>query len=203
MKIAQTSPESSPNEPQLPIFRFQLKHLFWCVTGTCLLLATLVIASKSDSLTPLAIILAVFAVILHVAGTALGLRMKQHADRRRAWEESARFPASTDERPQFSEAATASLRERPRSPLHVHDRPLRRLRMIVAAGAVLGGCLGIAALSLFIGNRTTAAGIVVGAVSTAVVGAWSAFVVANSWTIFRQGWRDAVDAAVPDHEREA
>jgi hypothetical protein len=130
--------------------------------------------------------------------------MKQHADRRRVWEESVRLAARNDESPQFPGDAlvTASLRERPRSPLHVHDRPLRRLRVIVAAGAVLGGCLGVAALSLFIGNRTTAAGIVVGAVSTAVVGAWIAFVAANSWTIFRQGWRDAVDAAVPDHERE-
>lgn len=205
MKIAPNTPESPLNEPQLPNFRFRLKHMFWCLTGTCLLLAALVIASRTDRMTPLAILLAVLVVILHVAGTAIGLRMKQHAERHREWEESARFVANPDEIPRISVAAsaTASLRERPSSPFYVHDRPLRRLRMIVVAGAVLGGCLGVAALSLFVGNRTTSAGIIVGAVSMAVVGAWVAFVGANSWTIFRQGWRDAVDAAEPDHDREA
>jgi hypothetical protein len=47
-------------------------------------------------------------------------------------------------------------------------------------------------LSLTIGDRTTAAGIVVGAASMAVVGGWIAFVAASAWSIFRQGWRDAV-----------
>jgi len=200
----QNKADAAQTEPQLPVFRFRLKHMFWCVTGVCLLLATLVIASRTGSMTPLAILLAVGVVILHISGTAIGLRMKQHADRCRAWEEAARFEAERDALPQFSAGAEAmtSLRERPRSPLHVHDRPLRRLRLCVAAGAVVGGCMGVTALSLLIGDRTTFAGLVVGAVSTAVVGAWFAFVVANSWTIFRQGWRDAVNAAAPDEGRD-
>lgn len=205
LSVAPTNSEPSPSEPQLPVFRFRLKHLFWCVTGTCLLLAALVIAGRTGDMKPLAILLAVLVVILHVAGTAIGLRMKQHADRRRAWEKEVRFAGDTDEMPQLPAGAlaTTSLRNRPRSPLHVHDRPLRQLRLFVAAGAAVGGCLGVAALLVLIGNRTTVAGIVVGAVSTAVMGAWFAFVAANSWTIFRQGWRDAVDAAAPEDGREA
>src|SRR5690349_6720566 len=123
------------SEPQLPVFRFRLKHMFWCVTGVCLLLATLVIANRSGNMTPLAILLAVLVVILHVAGTAIGLRMKQHADRRRAWEDAARYAAEGGEMPslQMGTSPAVSLRERPRSPLHVHDRPLRRLRWCVAA----------------------------------------------------------------------
>jgi hypothetical protein len=79
-----------------------------------------------------------------------------------------------------------------RSPLHGHGKPLRRLPMCLLIGAIVGGLLGMAALTIVMGDRTSAAGMAVGAISTAVLGAWLAFVGASSWAIFRQGWLDAV-----------
>jgi hypothetical protein len=189
-------------EPQLPVVRFGLKQFLWWVTGACLLMAGMAISARSGSMSPLVLLMAVLAVGLHIGGTAIGMRLKAHANERRAWE-AGRIPgeAINDGPPPM---ASKALPRQPqtRSPLHGHDRPLRRLRSCVIAGAVLGGGLGVAALWLTIGDRTSAAGIVVGALSTAIVGAWLAFVAANSWAIFRQGWLDAVNAGAPDQGRE-
>jgi hypothetical protein len=181
-------------EPQLPAFRFGLKHLFWCVTGACLLLAALVTAAQVESMTPLFLLMAVLVVALHVCGTAIGTRLRAHANERRAWEAARSVGGGANDSSLAPLAASflAAAEARPRSPLHVHDRPVRRMRLCVAAGAIVGGCLGVAALSLVVGGRSSVGGIVVGAMSMAVVGAWLAFVGASSWSIFRQGWRDAV-----------
>lgn len=66
------------------------------------------------------------------------------------------------------------------------------LPLWVAVGSAVGGVIGIAVLELTIGDRTTNVGIAVGAISTAIVGGWFAFVVGNFWAILRQGWQDAV-----------
>jgi hypothetical protein len=192
-------------EPQLPAFRFGLKHLFWSFTAASLLLAALVVAAQAGNMTPVAMLLGVLAVVLHVGGTAIGLRMRQHANERRAWEAARTFDGAPSDGPVVSSTGMLSLSSssRPRSPLHIHDRPVRRLRLCVAAGAIVGGCLGVAVLSLLVGGRTSVGGIVVGAVSMAVVGAWLAFVGTSSWSIFRQGWRDAVDAAGPEKGLDA
>ncbi len=72
------------------------------------------------------------------------------------------------------------------------------MRVCLTVGAVLGGLLGIVALSVTIGDRTTVVGILVGAASMAVVGGWVAFVAASAWSIFHQGWRDAVAEHGPE-----
>ena len=67
-----------------------------------------------------------------------------------------------------------------------------RLPLWVAVGAAVGGVIGAAVLELTIGDHTTAVGIAVGAVSTAILGGWFAFLGGSFWAILRQGWRDAV-----------
>ena len=171
------------SEPELPILRFSLKHLFWAVTGIAALLTVLVMAPAGMS--SLALILAVMVVVLHVSGTAIGTRMSRHANERRAWE-----AARTEG--EFAPNARVLAGSPSRSPLHGHDRPLRHLRLCIAAGAVFGGILGAAVLGATIGQRVTLAGVAVGAMSMAVLGAWMAFVGASSWAILRRGWRDAV-----------
>jgi len=189
-------------EPQLPVLRFGLKHLFWCVTGACLLLAALMVSSRADSMTPAALLLAVLAVALHVGGTAIGTRLREHANERRVWE-AARVPGEAfDDGPPAVLPGELAVSTGPRSPLHGRELPICRLRACVVTGAILGGTIGLVALAIAMGERTTAAGIVVGGVSTAVVGAWLAFVAVNSWTIFRAGWRDAVNAGAPDEGRD-
>lgn len=182
------TPTSSPlptAEPQLPVLRFGLKQFFWWITAASILLAVLVAVPYGLSL--IALVLAISVVTLHVLSTALGTRLRDHANERRAWEAgrgSTLQPASSP--------AAIPLPSIRRSPLHGHDQPLRRMRVCLTAGAILGGLFGIAALSLLLGNRTTIAGILVGSASTAIVGAWIAFIAASAWSIFRQGWRDAV-----------
>lgn len=172
-------------EPQLPVLRFGLRQFFWWITAACVLLA--VLAAIPTGMSLLALVLAIGVITLHVLSTAIGTRLRDHANQRREWEsgQSPGIPAAAA----FSTTIVAPAR---RSPLHGHDQPLRRLRICLAVGAIVGGLFGIAALSLLLGNRTTIAGILVGAASTAVVGAWIAFVAASAWSIFRQGWRDAV-----------
>ena len=135
-----------------------------------------------------ALLLAVSVVVLHVLSTAIGTRL------RGACQRSAGLGGESGsiERPPACHRLRCPVEPPRRSPLHGHDQPLRRMRMCLTAGAILGGLLGVVALSVTIGDRTTAAGILVGAASTAVVGAWIAFVAASAWSIFRQGWRDAV-----------
>ncbi len=180
-----------PPEPQLPVLRFSLKHLFLCFTGLCILMAALAVSPQAG-VSPLALLMAVLVVALHVGGTAIGTRMRAHANERRAWEAARGQAEDLDDFPRRITPSQVVGEPRPRSPLSGHSRPLRRLPLCLVAGAVVGGSLGMAILTVTIGDRTTAAGVAVGAVSTAVVGAWLAFVAANSWAIFRQGWRDAV-----------
>jgi hypothetical protein len=160
--------------------------MFWCVTGLCVLLGALV--AVPIGLAAVALLLAVSVVVLHVLSTAIGTRLGEHANERRVWEAN-REP---DDRPLGALSAPVSFEPQRRSPLHGRDQPLRRMRVCLTTGAALGGLLGVVVLSVTIGDRTTAAGIVVGAASMAVVGGWIAFVAASAWSIFRQGWRDAV-----------
>jgi hypothetical protein len=160
--------------------------LFWSVTGLCVLLGALV--AVPFGLSPVALVLAVSVVVLHVLSTAIGHRLGEHANERRAWEAK----LDSGGRPPGVPLLLVPGEPQRRSPLHGRDQPLRQMRVCLTVGAVTGGLLGIAALSVTIGDRTTVAGILVGAASTAVVGGWVAFVAASAWSIFREGWRDAV-----------
>lgn len=186
-------------EPQLPVLRFGLRQFFWWVTGIAVLLAIFVAIPAGLAL--IAVVLTVGVVALHILSTALGTRLRDHANERRVWE-SGQFAAS--ERIASADAPKVSPPSR-RSPLHGRDRPLRRIRIWLTAGASVGGLFGIAALSLLLGNRITIPGMIVGSASTAVVGAWIAFIASSAWSIFREGWRDAVrdPSDTPPHPAQA
>jgi hypothetical protein len=183
--------ERPVGEPQMPVLRFGLRQFFWWVTGICVLLAGLVALPWGMGLA--AVLLAVSVVALHVLSTAIGTRLRDHANEMRAWE-AGQVGSEWAEQIGAGSLSAVPLRLEPqqRSPLHGHDQPLRRMRVCLTVGAALGGLLGVLVLSLAIGNRATVAGILVGAASMAVVGGWLAFVGASAWSIFRQGWRDAV-----------
>lgn len=190
----QTTPSGpvAAAEPQLPAIRFGLKQFFWWITGACLLLAVFVAVPAGLAL--VALVLAVGVVALHILSTALGTRLRDHANQRQIWE------SGLSPRPEIvaNSSPPAIVPTSRRSPLHGRDQPLRRMRICLSVGAVLGGLFGITTLSILLGNRTTIAGILVGSASTAVVGAWIAFVAASAWSIFRQGWHDAVrDPSAP------
>lgn len=175
-----------PSDPSLPSFRFSLRHLFWGVTLVCLVLAGTVAVAELGT-APLALLLMVFAVVLHVVGTAIGTRLRDHAD-----EQHARRP-----QPTVQVVSSPTQVDRPSS-LHQRGLPLPWLPAWIAVGLVAGGVAGAALFSVAIGHRATPVGIAVGGLSTAVLGGWFAFIAASSWTILRQGWREAVS----DHHRD-
>ena len=65
------------------------------------------------------------------------------------------------------------------------------------AGIVSGGFVGAMLLAATIGHRTSAAGILVGSASLAVVGGWLAFLCGSFYGIFRHGLRDALAERAP------
>ena len=92
-----------------------------------------------------------------------------------------------------SDLRVATLLTLKRSPWHRRgSTALPWLPRLITAGGLAGGVAGAILLSATVGHRTSAAGIVVGSVSLAVVGGWFAFLFGNFYGIFRHGLRDAV-----------
>ena len=172
-------------EPRCSSFRFGLRHLFWFVTATSIFLAIL-FGFPGGGFGPLAILMGIAVIGLHLISTAVGSRLRAEADREAVILRQSAGSAACE---QASEALPEVLS---RSPLHTRVRPMGHLPLWVAVGSAAGGVIGIAVLELTIGDRTTNVGIAVGAISIAIVGGWFAFVVGNFWAILRQGWRDAV-----------
>jgi hypothetical protein len=75
------------------------------------------------------------------------------------------------------------------------------LPKLIAAGAVVGGCGGALLLALAMGGRTSLAGVAVGSISFAVIGAWFGFVGGSFYAIFRHGLRDAIDRQAFEESR--
>jgi hypothetical protein len=63
---------------------------------------------------------------------------------------------------------------------------------MIGIAALAGGTIGGLVLAMTIGHRTSAAGIVVGAISLAVLGGWFAFLCGSFYGVFRHGFRDAI-----------
>lgn len=181
--------------PELPVLKFSLRHLLAFVAVLCVLLAGVV---GSNGMTSMVFLLAALVVALHVTGTALGSRLRAHADQQRAWDAAhgvsvAGASASTAARSTRSAA----------SPLYGRHSALRWLPLLVAGGALLGTVGGAVLLALTTGHRSGAIGIAVGAISLGVVGGWFAFLGTSFWTILRQGWREAVSHQRQDEARRA
>jgi hypothetical protein len=183
-----------PDDAGLPHFCFGLRQLLGFVAALCGLLATMVIAG---GLTALAVFIASAIVAAHVFGTALGGRLRAHADRQQAAENAAgrhdwKFQNSRDGRHE-ARLAAQSAKAVNRSSWYGSDRAaFSNLRRQVFAGIAVGGAGGAVLLSLMIGRHTSAAGLAVGAVSLAVLGGWLAFLASSFVAIFRCGWQEAV-----------
>jgi hypothetical protein len=192
MTIESTSHESLENGtavarlPRSTTLRYSLRHLFWLVTAVSILFAA--VACFPISLTSIAVLLAVTVVALHLLSTAVGSHLRAEADR-----ESAANGQEFPEGAMVSQSIAAQLSESgSHSVFRQRHRPVRRLLLLVAIGAVVGGVIGGAVLEFAVGSHATPMGIAVGAVSTAVVGGWCAFLGGCFWAILREGWRDAV-----------
>ena len=157
-----------------------------------MLLAALVALPMGVS--PMMLLIAAWIVIAHVAATRIGIRLRQHADEVQKWDTLQVGPsrAAADAAEHSCDLSAAALP--PPSPWHRRgSTSLGWLPTLVIAGAILGGCLGGALfLTDMIGHRASPAGVVVGAMSLAVVGGWLAFIGGSFYAIFRHGLRDAM-----------
>jgi hypothetical protein len=171
-----------------PLFRFGLKQLFWFVGACSLLLAGIVL---SDGLTTLALLLASLVVVAHLFGTALGSRLRAQSDREHTW----RFDS------EFADSAGLAASDSPRlpalnnlrSPWHGRrTTALPWLPRLILAGVLFCGVGGAILLAILIGPRTSLAGILVGAISLAVLGGWFSFLGGSFYGIFRHGLREAL-----------
>ena len=180
--------------PELPLLRFSLRQLFWFVTVLGILLAGIV--ASSPGITPLVLLLAALVVALHVGGTALGSRLRAHADQQRAWQMAHERPLGAGPAAHLSSTELSTT-----LPLYSRRSSLRGLPWLVVAGALVGICGGAVLLSATIGHRTSGVGIAVGAISLGIVGAWFAFLGGSFWGIVHHGWREAVSEQKKDESR--
>jgi hypothetical protein len=182
-------PEPATALPEIPPprLRFGLRHLFWFLTAACVLLA-LIAGFPEGGYAPIALMLAIAVVSLHLISTAVGCRLRTEADKQTRYLRPAIEGAAVPTEPDGPAIARTPIR----SPLHQRGHAMPWLPAVVAAGAACGGATGAILLEFSIGNRATGVGIAVGAVSTAVLGGWFAFLASNFWAILRQGWADAI-----------
>jgi hypothetical protein len=189
-KAAATAPEPSP--PALPILRFGLRQLFWTVTGLSLLLAAMAASPQGPS--ALLLLIAVLIIAAHITGTAIGSRLCRHAEDTREWA-TQHAPVSNsapDVAEHSCEPSNAPLP--PTSPWYQRgSTAMRWLPKVVIAGAFVGGCGGVALFAFdSISHTASPAGILVGAISVAILGAWIAFLGGSFYAIFRHGLREAM-----------
>jgi hypothetical protein len=173
-----------------PIFRFDLQQLLWFVAILSGLLTAVV---SLPGLGGAALLLAAFVVAAHFFSTALGSRLRSQADEailQRAREVPIRASGTEQRDAERRATAISALK---RSPWHRRgSTSLPWLPRLIIAGIVAGGMIGAMLLAATIGHRTSAAGILVGSASLAVVGGWLAFLCGSFYGIFRHGLRDAL-----------
>lgn len=176
---------------ELPLFRFGLRQLLAFVAALCCLLTGMVI---SQGVMSLVLLLAALVVAAHVTGTALGSRLRAHADQQIV----ARLSESRSLEPK-----AVVVPPRQAHFWHCHGRQMRGwLPTLVIAGSLAAAAGGGVFLMLVIGDRFSPAGVVVGIASLAVLGGWFAFLASSFYTIFRRGVREAAaDEAIDEKAR--
>jgi hypothetical protein len=173
----------------LPHFRYCLRDLLLYTAFLCLLLAGMVLTRGVGAAV---VLLAALAVAAHVLSTALGSRLREfngtRSDQQR-WDGDQTNGTGDDAHvPDF-----ATYCPQPRSSWHGHERiGRRRVMTLIFAGSLLGGILGGGFLFVDIGDRTSVAGIVIGAFSLVVLGGWLAFLASSFYMIFRHGLSEAI-----------
>jgi hypothetical protein len=202
-ELVATPGDSPSSPPALPVIRFRLRHLFWAVTALSLLLAGL--AATAPGPMPLLLLIAVLIITAHVSATAIGNRLRRHANETRAWDTQHSLTArvAADGAEHRCDLRTANLP--PVSPWHERGgTSLGWLPKLVMMGAIVAGFGGAALfLSGSIGRNASPAGIAVGAISLAVLGAWLTFLAGSFYAIFRHGLREAMAQQCRDESRSS
>lgn len=127
----------------------------------------------------------------HVLGTFLGTRLRDTSADVVRWKSRAN---SVDaDRPVVTgqPVALESVQLPEATTLAEQNTRSTRSHWALAAGGALGAMVGGAALSRFGGPEISWPGIVLGAVSCGVIGAWAVLLTSNFYAIAREAWRHA------------
>lgn len=132
----------------------------------------------------MAVVVVLASIAMHVAGNALGTRMREAADRERMTRRADIPPPAVPVAP----AVPSRLERR---------ETLGRLVPVSAGiGAVIGGLAGAVMLAMF--TRTSAAGAILGGASSAVIGGLFGFLAASFVEILRTSLREGAAAMAAD-----
>jgi Na+-transporting methylmalonyl-CoA/oxaloacetate decarboxylase gamma subunit len=190
-------PISTSKPAELPLFSFGLRQLFWFVAVASTLMTAIV---SVQGLTAVALLLAALVVVVHVLSTAIGSRLRAHANRELT---SGPHDDAVDAARSAARSAVAAIQNSGRSPWHGRGSTvLPWLPRLIVAGVFLGGIVGGIFLTATIGHRTSPASILVGSASSAVLGGWFAFLGGSFYGIFRHGVREALSEQRKDESRQ-
>src|SRR5262249_31934702 len=140
-------------------------------------------------------------VAMHVFATALGTQLQARTEAERLRQRALQL-AGADPVPSVfeSSAKLQAIRSAPRSPWHGRGCTyLPWLPRLGIGAMILGGLVGAVVLSGLLGDRTSPEGIIVGALSFAVLGGWVSFLGGNFYGVFRHGFRQALAEDRNDH----
>lgn len=123
------------------------------------------------------------SIAMHVAGNAIGTRMREAADREQAT------------RPHAAHSLPAAIPTPSPTRLERHETLGRLVPVSAGIGATVGGLTGTMMLALL--TRSSLAGAVLGGASSAVIGGLFGFLAASFVEILRSSLRDAIAAERP------
>jgi hypothetical protein len=155
------------------------------VTGCCILFALMKVIGPLASA---GLCIFILLAILHVAGNAIGTRLRDESTRDSADERmQAERPPEHKRAPAIArniQTATAPGRLRERAPLG------RLIIALTALGAIVGGSLGSLAYAYWTDAGTIA--LVVGSISAAILGGFFGFAASSFLTMVLGAWRQAL-----------
>ncbi len=180
------APPSAEREPNL--LRFGLRQWFYFISGIVLLCA-LFASVEGEGAILLASIVAL--IVAHVFGTFLGTRLRDSSGEVVRWK--ARAGSSDADTPVAlpQPVALANMKLPETTSLASRSDTTNRSRWALAIGAIGGFSLGAWGIHELTGPTVTWPGLIFGAASCGVVGAWMALLIGSFWAIARQAFRHA------------
>lgn len=176
----------APREPQL--FRFGLRQFFLFVSCLAVLLGAMAIIRGGRAIA-LGFVAALVAA--HVLATFIGTRLRNSSRQSQQWSKGRYVDDGAEVPPIRGPLSAAELAALTATPLAKHEQAPRRTLAALIAGLLVGGSFGAAVMPLIAGPEANGAGIALGAISCAVIGAWLALLAAHFYSVARRAWRDA------------
>jgi hypothetical protein len=183
------TPRRAAEEPREPhLFRFGLRQLLWFVSGLALLLGAMAMIRGGRAM---ALGFAAALVAAHVLATFVGTRLRNSSRQIQQWSQGRFRDDAAGVPPARGRLTTAELAALTATPLARREQAPRRTFAALLTGVVGGGFFGATVIPLIAGPDANGAGIALGALSCAIIGAWFALLAAHFYSVARRTWRDA------------